>query len=199
MARKASFDREEILKKAMALFWSKGFQGTSLKDLESALDLRPGSIYAAFGSKEDLFSEALNLYSAETSKQLQTTIATAPTPLAGLANHVRRLGCIVNEQNPSNACMLVKTLLELPAQDQKLRQTTEDLMRKTEATFCAAFRDARDAGHLHANADPEFLAARLQSEIFGLRSYAQRGDAAKRVPEIAENIASEIEALENDL
>ncbi|NBB84288.1 MAG: TetR family transcriptional regulator, partial [Alphaproteobacteria bacterium] len=47
MARKATFDRAAVLDKAMALFWAKGYHATSLRDLEAALDLRPGSIYAA--------------------------------------------------------------------------------------------------------------------------------------------------------
>ena len=56
MARKAGYDREKVLDKALELFWAKGYHGTSLKDLEVALDMRPGSIYAAFGSKEALFT-----------------------------------------------------------------------------------------------------------------------------------------------
>ena len=62
MPRKAAFDRHAALERAMTLFWTRGYAGTSLKDVEAALDMRPGSIYAAFGSKENLFRSALTLY-----------------------------------------------------------------------------------------------------------------------------------------
>ncbi|WP_417769564.1 TetR/AcrR family transcriptional regulator [Stappia sp.] len=195
MARQPSFDRDDILKKAMELFWSKGFQGTSLKDLETVLDLRPGSIYAAFGSKEALFAETLDLYSRESGRQLRKTLDAAPSPLAGLASHMRRLGCIVTDEPPSKACMLVKTLLELPENDRKLRQMTEDLIKDAEAVFRGAFQASKDAGEIDENADPDILAARLQSEIFGLRAYAQRAGSDRLVPRLAEGIAREIEAL----
>ena len=195
MARKATFDRNEALKTAMELFWSKGFQGTSMKDLEAALDLKPGSIYAAFGSKEALYAEALTLYSTATSGQLQDLLAKADTPLSGLANHVRRLGNIKKASTPSNACMLVKTLLELPEHNQQLRHTTEELMRKTETIFREAFEKAKATGEIEETADVEFLAARIQSQIYLLRSKAERGDAEKLVPKLAETIAREVEAL----
>ena len=92
MARKAGYDREKVLDKALELFWAKGYHGTSLKDLEVALDMRPGSIYAAFGSKEGLFAETLRLYADRSEQQFHQTMAAAETPLAGLAAHVRALG-----------------------------------------------------------------------------------------------------------
>ena len=62
MGRTATYDRDAVLKAAMELFWARGYHTTSLKDLERALDMRPGSIYAAFGSKEALFRAALDRY-----------------------------------------------------------------------------------------------------------------------------------------
>ena len=55
MSRTALYNRHDALERALQLFWQKGFHATSLKDIEQALDMRPGSIYAAFGNKEGLF------------------------------------------------------------------------------------------------------------------------------------------------
>lgn len=60
--RPRGFDRDDALEKAMDVFWRKGFDNTSLSDLTTAMGLNPPSLYAAFGSKEQLFKEALNLY-----------------------------------------------------------------------------------------------------------------------------------------
>lgn len=60
--RPRAFDREEALGKAMKLFWVKGYEATSISDLTAALGVGPTSLYAAFGSKDELYGEVLRLY-----------------------------------------------------------------------------------------------------------------------------------------
>lgn len=195
MARKAAYDREAVLAKAMRLFWAQGYQGTSLKDLETALDLRPGSIYSGFGSKQALFEAALGVYATASRSALAEAMSEAETPLAGLAGYVRTLGCFPAEA-PSRTCMIMKTVLETPDDDPVLRPRAEALMRETERRFADAFRAAQSAGVLRPDADPERLATRLQAEILGLRAYAQRSDSADRIAALADDIARDLEALD---
>ncbi len=195
MGRAASYDRQKVLMVARDIFWARGYHNTSLKDLEHGLDMRPGSIYAAFGSKEALFKEALDLYARTGQADLDMALAQAPSPIAGLAAHIRSLGGMMRGKAPSRACMLVKTLLETPDDDPVLRRSVEDLLRRAELVFREVFRKARDEGEIAADADLDLLAARLQSAIFGLRAYAQRTDATERVAQLAEDIARGIEAL----
>ncbi|WP_310621990.1 TetR/AcrR family transcriptional regulator [Flexibacterium corallicola] len=60
--RPRKFDRDAALKSAMVLFWEQGYETTSMSDLVSSMGINSPSIYAAFGSKEALFLEALKLY-----------------------------------------------------------------------------------------------------------------------------------------
>lgn len=62
--RPRAFDREAALAEAMRLFWIKGYEATSIADLTEALGVGPTSLYAAFGSKDDLYAEALRHYSS---------------------------------------------------------------------------------------------------------------------------------------
>lgn len=195
MGRSATYDKDKVLKAAMDLFWARGYHMTSLKDLERVLDMRPGSIYAAFGSKEALFRAALDRYAAAGRSALEEALAQSGSSIAGIAAHVRMFGGIVRGDLSSRACMLVKTLLETPDDEPELRRLVEDMMRQTETAFAEAFRAARDAGEIAPDADPDQLAARLQAAIFGLRAYAQRTDAADRVERIAEDIARDVETL----
>lgn len=195
MAGRARYDRAEVLGKARDLFWRKGYHATSLKDLEAALDLRPGSIYAGFGSKEELFAEALALYAEGSRAGVEAIVSGAPSPLAGLAAHVRALGAACDPSTPSRACMLVKTVLETPDDDPILRKAAEDLMRRAEEGYIAVFEDAKAAGEIDKDADTERLARRFQAEIIGLRAYAQRTNVAEGVAELAEDIARDVEAL----
>jgi len=60
--RPRNFDRDEALGKAAHLFWERGYDGTSIANLTEVLALNPPSIYAAFGSKEELFRESVEQY-----------------------------------------------------------------------------------------------------------------------------------------
>ena len=85
MANKIKFEREHVVRVASQLFWEKGFHATSLKDIEHALDMRPGSIYAAFGNKESLYSQALDLYAGTMGKDFLDNLRGQPTRLPGPA------------------------------------------------------------------------------------------------------------------
>jgi AcrR family transcriptional regulator len=65
MARPRRFDESEVLDKALQVFWRQGYEGTSLSDLLDAMGLTKSSLYAAFGSKADLFRRVVEHYSAE--------------------------------------------------------------------------------------------------------------------------------------
>ncbi len=63
--RPRGFDRDAALEQAMDVFWARGYAGASIAELTEAMGINPPSLYAAFGSKEELFKEAVRLY-AET-------------------------------------------------------------------------------------------------------------------------------------
>ncbi len=79
--RPRAFDREVALDRALGLFWTRGFEGTSISDLTDALDINPPSLYAAFGSKEELFREALGLYVRAYGIPIERAIAEEKTAL----------------------------------------------------------------------------------------------------------------------
>src|SRR6478735_11363440 len=64
--RPRAFDLETALEQALQVFWEKGYQGTSLSDLTSAIGINRPSLYAAFGNKEALFRKALDRYVEKT-------------------------------------------------------------------------------------------------------------------------------------
>ena len=89
MKRARPYDRDTALDAAMHLFWRKGYHATSLKDLEAALAMKPGSIYAAFTSKEALYLAALERYFLRSRDGLRAMLAAAASPLAALAGFLR--------------------------------------------------------------------------------------------------------------
>jgi TetR/AcrR family transcriptional repressor of nem operon len=157
--------------------------------------MRPGSIYAAFKSKENLFRLVLARYADDMHAQTEHVFADAPSPLAGIAAYMRRLGALRDAGQPSCACMLVKTILEMPDADAPAFAEAEALLAQVETRFAARFDEARRVGELPPDADPEALARLLQISVMGLKSYAQRGAQSVDIMAAAEDIAAGIEAL----
>jgi len=69
MARPKNFSREEVLQKAIPVFWKRGFSDTSVHDLERATGVNKSGLYAEFRDKEDLFVESLRYYIATQEKR----------------------------------------------------------------------------------------------------------------------------------
>jgi len=195
MARAMIHNRQDSLERALHLFWQKGFHATSLKDLEKALDMRPGSIYATFGSKDGLFQESLERYASLGLENLERILHAHESPLAGLAAYLRGLGGLCDQDLPSRACMLVKSLLELGEREHAARSKAEDLLAGMEARFVERFADAQKMGELDSGLDPVRLGRRLQAEVMGLRAFAQRDVGSAAVHALAEDMAQSLEAL----
>ena len=69
--RPRTFDREQALRSAMEVFWARGYDGATLEELQTAMGgIGPPSFYAAFGSKDALFREAVELYRATMSERM---------------------------------------------------------------------------------------------------------------------------------
>ncbi|MDX6752024.1 helix-turn-helix domain-containing protein [Geminicoccaceae bacterium 1502E] len=195
MKRARPYDREAALDAALMLFWKKGYQATSLKDLEAGLAMKPGSIYAAFSSKEALFALALERYFEKNRDALRTRFLQAPSPLAALADHLRSIARSEADDPHCRACMLVKTLLAATPEDAAIAARAQRYLDAMKTEIAAAFERARRQGELQASADPDRLARRYQSNLTALRIEAHRGLADKELTALAEEMAQEVERL----
>jgi AcrR family transcriptional regulator len=86
IGRPRGFDRDAALEAAMYLFWRKGFAATSMNDLCDAMGLNSPSIYAAFGSKEALYLEAVEQYVRIHGPPIWSKLAEGPTARVGIEN-----------------------------------------------------------------------------------------------------------------
>ncbi|MEB0042634.1 TetR/AcrR family transcriptional regulator [Pseudomonas sp. MH10] len=196
MSRTARFDRQVALERAIALFWSRGYYASSLKHIEAALDMRPGSLYATFGSKSGLFTEALEAYAARTSNDFHQIIEGAPTPIEGLKRYLRSFvkPCSGYAQLPAKACMLIKTLLEINSEDAALRTQVEAMLCAIEQALCEVLELAKAMNELRSNVDCPRLARLIQTQIIGLRAFAERNVPSVQIEALADDMASMLDA-----
>lgn len=171
MPRRPEYDRNELIDRARALFWERGWAGTSLKNLEATLQIKPGSFYAAFGSKEALFELALDKYAKDGLMRLKV--------LAADVGPIKALQCypkmVIDDGNgPAKACMLVKTILELHAHGHPLVDRANSHLLRMEKKFAELFQEAQATGDIDKTLDSKVLARRYQSDLLGLRVSAER-------------------------
>ncbi len=195
MNRAAPYDREIALDQAMDLFWRQGYHATSLKDLEACLNMKPGSIYAAFQSKENLYLLTLERYFHTARSRFRQQIAKAQSPITGLADHLRNYAKLKSGSPQCQACMLTKTLMDTKRTAPEIADKTRDYFLQLRQEFQAVFERARDLGELPGEADCALLAKRYQSHLNGIRFEYQLGMPAAHIAQFSEEIAQEIEAL----
>ncbi|WP_017929851.1 TetR/AcrR family transcriptional regulator [Limimaricola hongkongensis] len=197
MTRARPYDREAALDAALHLFWRKGYHATSLKDLEAALRMKPGSIYAAFKSKEDLYLATLERYFGRQRAQIAALRAETGSPLSALAEFLRGVGRPADGDGAAarQACMLIKTLLDVTEDEARIGARARFYLDEMQSEITAVFAAARAAGEVPPDADPARLARRYQADITGLRIEAHRGGTPQTLAALAEDMARDVEAL----
>ena len=196
MARQARYDRKTALEKAVALFWERGYHGSSMKQIEQALDMRPGSIYATFGSKDGLFSEALAAYAEQGSQELATYLQRDHSILDGLQAYLRAMTTpdSKDSERPARACMIVKTLLESSNTHPALAEQANHILASIQRAISKALEQARAEGELAESTDCHRLARLLQAQIIALRSMAERKLSADELSDLGEDAAGILDA-----
>ena len=167
MARPRTFDRTHALSRALDVFWDKGFEATSMQDLVDAMGIGRASLYAAFGSKEELFGEALDLYSQQTVTAFLDPID-RPGPLRRVLGDFLR--SLVENQCAAGhrSCLMIKSALMTSCSDEETRSRVADFSKRLEAALYARLRRARDDGEVDPDRNLRSLARSLANTVQGL-------------------------------
>jgi len=167
--RPREFDTDAAVERAMGVFWSSGYHGTSLPDLLEATDLSRGSLYAAFGDKHGLFLCALERYIAEALTRLDAELDPRRSALAGvracLAGYVERTSGVSGKRG----CLVVATAMELAGHDTEVEQRIRRFFKTMEARLTEALARAQADGELVDGVAPATVARLLLCLLEGMR------------------------------
>lgn len=193
MARTAEFNLEEVLQKAMDTFWQNGYCKSSMSKLVSATHLQPGSIYAAFNSKEGLFLAALRYYGQQSIERLQACLNQANTPLQGIIKFVEMIGEKILDHKQQAGCFLVNSVLEISPGKTAINQEVTKHLEAIESRLFSALVLAHEAGELAPNKDPKVLAKYLMINIWGLQVLAKTNPDKESVRAILDQIFASLQ------
>ncbi|MGF1500850.1 MAG: TetR/AcrR family transcriptional regulator [Paracoccaceae bacterium] len=180
MGRPRSFDIDEALQAAMRVFWERGFERTSIADLEGATGLKRASIYAAFGDKAALFDRAVEAYAGAMQSGRLKALAEAPDPRAALEAHLRDLAAPADGARPG--CFLTNTLVDRAAHVPATEDRVAAALVRVEDAFAAAIARGQAAGSIASPRSPRELARFLVAVAQGVRAVGRSARLAGHGP-----------------
>ncbi|WP_062017940.1 TetR/AcrR family transcriptional regulator [Aureimonas sp. AU4] len=172
--RPASFDRDDVLDKAMRVFWEKGYASASMSDLTTAMGIASPSIYAAFGSKEGLYREALDRYVA-LSREGLARILELPTARESVEGLLLKAVAAFSRSGVPSGCMLEQTVAEIGDQSPELAESLGKMRAVNDANFLARLRKGVEEGDVAPGTDIAAVAAFYITVRKGLSLTAKGG------------------------
>ena len=195
MPKEVLFDEHAALQKATELFWTKGYNGTSMDELTRVTGLSRSSIYNTFGGKHKLFMRCLRFYLDDQQQLLQD--------LAGKVGHViERIRTAfqyaieeILSDRMRKGCLMVNTTTEMVNQDKEIAAVAADNMDEMEGMFAAWIREGQDAGEISTAFTPKSLAKHLFNTYSGLKVSGKTKPDRKSLEEIVKVALSVLGAV----
>lgn len=175
--RPRTFDRAAALQAAMRLFWRHGYEGTSIADLTGAMGVTPPTLYAAFGSKEALYREALAHYEVCEKKE---RIAPDELPFyTKLETYLRDSARTAADPRKPGGCMVATGSLRCAAENKPAEETASSFRARALDGLISGLKKAQRNGELPADTDIPSLARFYAAVVQGISVQAIDGASAK--------------------
>jgi len=175
--RPPAFDRADVLAKAGETFWRLGYEGASIVDLTAAMGITPQSLYAAFGSKADLYREALGWYGDAFATLTEEDLA-APDVIGTLCAWLDAQATGFADPAHPPGCMISTAVLGCAVENDPVARLVAARREATIARLRERLERAKADGELKPTADPAALARFIGAIIQGMSVQARDGASA---------------------
>lgn len=190
--RPRTFDADDVLDRALEVFWEKGFQATTTRDLEKTLGIRQSSIYNAFGSKRDLLLQAMDRYEARLEEELFAVLATGDGYVALRRFFGEMVGWI--HRNNYRGCLVVN-LMATEIADPVLLERMTGYRRKIRSGITMALDRVESLTDAQRGSQIELLTASVLGLHVTARCSADPNEVQEMVSGIDHQLASWADAV----
>lgn len=184
--RPRSFDRDEALGRAMEVFWAKGYDGASISELTAAMGINAPSLYAAFGSKEALFREAVALYTATVGPEIWTSIPEAPTAREAMERFLTLTAEAYTSPGHPQGCLIVLGALHPSGSNAAVCEVLREHRAENVETLRARLERAVEEGELHEGVDCQAVATFYATVQQGMSIQARDGASREALMAVAD-------------
>lgn len=185
--RPRSFDRDAALRMAMRTFWKFGYEGASMAELTGAMGINSPSLYAAFGSKEELFRAAVRLYLETEDSKGKAILEGAPTARAAI--HAMLRNSVANLARPGapHGCLLILADSNATPENDSVRQHLCQRRRDIQAGLEQRLQRGIADGDLPPATDVKAMAAFYMTVLQGLSLRARDGATRDALAAVVES------------
>ncbi|WP_176039952.1 TetR/AcrR family transcriptional regulator [Burkholderia stabilis] len=179
--RPREFDRDMALKKAMLAFWRRGYEGTSMSDLVEVMGIASARIYAAFGSKEALFQEAVALYEQGDGGFADRAFREETDVRAAIERMLRDAVAAYTRRGYPHGCMVVSSATNYSADNEGVMEWLAEHRRARTQSIAERLRAALAQGQLKPGTEVEALADFYATQLHGISVQSRDGVTKDRL------------------
>jgi len=155
MARNVEFDEQLAVSKAMDVFWKKGYNGTTMRDLTEAMGINSSSLYNTIGDKHELFIRSLKHYTESRMKAAIKQLEPIKSPIKAIEKYIQSSAYVIS--NEADSCLAIKTTFEVAATDVQVQQIIKADNDFTYNLLISLVERAIDKGEIKVSQDAAML------------------------------------------
>lgn len=164
-----SFDEDDVLVKAMSVFWEKGYESASISDLLDRTGINKGSLYNAFGGKKQLFLKALMKYDQDNRKAVIADLEARDDPKNSIPFLLDNLVAETVADAGKKGCFLINTASEIATHGSEVVDLVTRGLGEMEAFFRRSIEVGQVRGDFSKELDPAATAKALLGVIVAIR------------------------------
>jgi TetR/AcrR family transcriptional regulator, transcriptional repressor for nem operon len=173
MARHKDFVPEDVIEKSIDVFLAKGYEATAIKDIVDATNVHPGSLYNEFGSKKEIYKQALEHFSKISKFNLNLANAEIAPPRATIEKLFFDLIDSTSERGSVGHCLISKAAMEIGGVDEEITAWLKVVFKKSESLLSRLIERGQAAGEITSSRPPQELAQFLASTVQGMQVMAR--------------------------
>ncbi len=189
--RPRSFDKDDALKKAMYVFWEKGYEGTTMADLIESIGMKAPSIYAAFGNKDAIFKEVVKNYLPMVVEGQLAMLNSAPKIYDAVEAALKACVYLYTGQDNPCTCLVMTAAINTTPEHAEHVETLRALREQYKDAWQKRFEQAQSDQQLADDANPSELAEYFTTLIQGMTIKAKDG-ASKDVLDSTVKLALQV-------
>ena len=193
LGRPIEFDPDEVLEKAMQVFWSKGYDSTSLQDLLNAMNLSKSSFYQAFGSKHQLFQNCIIRYRELLTGEMMNHLEEAMSGMQFIEDILFTISNEAKDSAERRGCLILNSASEFAQTDRGIAKLVTEGIDKLKNVLLLAVKRAQREGDIPKRKQADALALYLFSSMSGLKTMVKAGADQAEVKRVIEVVLASCE------
>jgi TetR/AcrR family transcriptional repressor of nem operon len=173
MARTKDFDENEVLTKAIQLFWYKGYNGTSMQDLVDGLGISRSSLYDTYTDKHTLFVKALESYQTAGAARIQEIVDNSVSAKETIKRLLQLATTDLLDDKQQKGCFMVNAEVEVAPHDAEVNNLVCKNDQQMEEAFYKVIQQGKDSGEIKNAQDARALARFVINAVKGMRVSAK--------------------------